>query len=86
MKMKRIAFCRSLYATFDEEVNLKGVPAWKTSVPAEIFDSPSIRPENECYCIKEDSPICDHSGAIGISSCQSGKLYNTCDSDIFFRR
>jgi len=64
--------CRSLYATFDEEVKLKGVPAWKTSVPAEIFFSPEISEDNACYCIKDDSPICQHSGAIGISSCQSG--------------
>ena len=64
--------CRSLYATFDEEVTLKGVPAWKTSIPPEIFESPSKRPENQCYCVTEGSPICEHDGAIGVKSCQSG--------------
>ncbi|XP_078495226.1 platelet glycoprotein 4-like [Ciona intestinalis] len=64
--------CRSLYATFVEEVVIERVPGWKYAAPSEVFQCPNKNPNNKCFCPDTTSPLCHHDGAILINKCQFG--------------
>ncbi|XP_005377255.1 PREDICTED: platelet glycoprotein 4 [Chinchilla lanigera] len=66
--------CRSIYAIFGSEVDLKGIPVYRFVLPAKAFAAPSENPENECFCTERIvSRNCTSYGVLDISSCKDGK-------------
>lgn len=66
--------CRSIYAVFGGEIDLKGIPVYRFVLPPKAFASPIQNPENECFCTeKEISKNCTLYGVLDISKCKEGK-------------
>nr|XP_002123211.2 platelet glycoprotein 4-like isoform X1 [Ciona intestinalis] len=64
--------CRSLHAVYESDFTVEGIKGWKYSVPPEIFQSPLINEDNSCFCADLNHTVCQHSGAILVSSCYYG--------------
>ncbi|CAH7472628.1 platelet glycoprotein 4 [Phodopus roborovskii] len=66
--------CRSIYAVFESDIDLKGIPVYRFILPAKAFASPLQNPENECFCTeKVISNNCTSYGVLDISKCKEGK-------------
>ncbi|XP_032760997.1 platelet glycoprotein 4-like isoform X4 [Rattus rattus] len=66
--------CRSIYAVFGSEVNLKGIPVYRFVLPANAFASPLQNPDNHCFCTeKVISNNCTSYGVLDIGKCKEGK-------------
>ncbi|XP_043822192.1 platelet glycoprotein 4 [Dromiciops gliroides] len=66
--------CRSIYAEFESEVNLKGIPVYRFVLPSKAFASPVVNPDNDCFCTeKVISKNCTSAGVLDISSCKEKK-------------
>ncbi|XP_039616987.1 platelet glycoprotein 4 isoform X2 [Polypterus senegalus] len=63
--------CRSIYAQFEKEFKLKGIPVYRFKIPPETFASPNANPDNKCYC-NEKKDDCALAGILDISSCKEG--------------
>ncbi|XP_007895114.2 lysosome membrane protein 2c [Callorhinchus milii] len=62
--------CRSLYATFEKELDVKGIPAYRFVPPSEVFANDTINPANVGFCIP--SGHCLGSGVLNVSVCRKG--------------
>lgn len=66
--------CRSIYAIFGSEVDLKGIPVYRFILPAKAFASPVENPDNDCFCTeKVISKNCTSYGVLDIGKCKEGK-------------
>ncbi|KAF6301545.1 CD36 molecule [Rhinolophus ferrumequinum] len=66
--------CRSIYAVFAEELNLKGINVYRFVLPPKAFASPVQNPDNHCFCTdREVSNNCTFFGVLDISKCKEGK-------------
>lgn len=66
--------CRSIYAVFGSEVDLKGIPVYRFILPARAFASPLQNPDNDCFCTeKVISKNCTSYGVLDIGKCKEGK-------------
>uniref|UniRef100_A0A6I8NH71 Platelet glycoprotein 4 n=1 Tax=Ornithorhynchus anatinus TaxID=9258 RepID=A0A6I8NH71_ORNAN len=66
--------CRSIYAKFEREINLKGIPVYRYVLPRMAFASPVENPDNYCFCTeKVISRNCTSAGVLDISSCKQKK-------------
>ncbi|KAM5236982.1 platelet glycoprotein 4 isoform 1-T1 [Ctenodactylus gundi] len=66
--------CRSIYAVFGSEVNLKGIPVYRFVLPSKAFASPFQNPDNDCFCTEKIiSNNCTSYGVLDISKCKEGK-------------
>uniref|UniRef100_A0A8C2RNZ9 Platelet glycoprotein 4 n=1 Tax=Capra hircus TaxID=9925 RepID=A0A8C2RNZ9_CAPHI len=66
--------CRSIYAVFGAEMNLKGIPVYRFVLPALAFASPLQNPDNHCFCTEKIiSKNCTLYGVLDISKCKEGK-------------
>uniref|UniRef100_A0A8C9HSM2 Platelet glycoprotein 4 n=1 Tax=Piliocolobus tephrosceles TaxID=591936 RepID=A0A8C9HSM2_9PRIM len=66
--------CRSIYAVFESDVNLKGIPVYRFVLPSKAFASPVQNPDNHCFCTEKIiSKNCTSSGVLDISKCKEGK-------------
>uniref|UniRef100_A0A4X2L726 Platelet glycoprotein 4 n=1 Tax=Vombatus ursinus TaxID=29139 RepID=A0A4X2L726_VOMUR len=66
--------CRSIYAEFENEINLKGIPMYRFVLPSKAFASPTVNPDNECFCTEKIiSKNCTSAGVLDISSCKAKK-------------
>lgn len=66
--------CRSIYAVFGSEVNLKGIPVYRFVLPANAFASPLQNPDNHCFCTEQViSNNCTSYGVLDIGKCKEGK-------------
>nr|XP_033814628.1 platelet glycoprotein 4 isoform X2 [Geotrypetes seraphini] len=66
--------CRSIYAEFEGEHNLKGIPVYRFVIPEHAFASPLVNPDNLCFCTELSvSRNCTEGGIQDISACQNGK-------------
>ncbi|XP_029472336.1 platelet glycoprotein 4 [Rhinatrema bivittatum] len=66
--------CRSIYAEFEGEQNLKGIPVYRFVLPAKAFASPQVNPDNQCFCTEPViSRNCTEAGILDISACKEGK-------------
>ncbi|KAM6152216.1 platelet glycoprotein 4 [Erethizon dorsatum] len=66
--------CRSIYAVFGSEIDLKGIPVYRFVLPAKAFASPIENPENECFCTEKIiSKNCTSYGVLDIGKCKEGK-------------
>ncbi|KAM9698632.1 platelet glycoprotein 4-like [Dama dama] len=66
--------CRSIYAVFTAEMNLKGIPVYRFTLPSLAFASPLQNPDNHCFCTEKIiSKDCTLYGVLDISKCKEGK-------------
>nr|XP_027782311.1 platelet glycoprotein 4 [Marmota flaviventris] len=66
--------CRSIYAEFGSEIDLKGIPVYRFVLPAKAFASPVENPDNHCFCTeKVISKNCTSYGVLDIGKCKEGK-------------
>lgn len=66
--------CRSIYAVFESEINLKGIPVYRFVLPAKAFASPVQNPDNHCFCTETVvSHNCTSYGVLDISKCKEGR-------------
>uniref|UniRef100_A0AAY5K9H8 Scavenger receptor class B, member 2c n=1 Tax=Esox lucius TaxID=8010 RepID=A0AAY5K9H8_ESOLU len=59
--------CRSIYTTFEEERNVKGVPGYRFSPPSSVFANTT---ENAGFCSPPGN--CLGSGVLNVSACKQG--------------
>ncbi|XP_012371949.1 platelet glycoprotein 4 [Octodon degus] len=65
---------KSIYATFESEVDLKGIPVYRFVLPAKAFASPLENPDNECFCTEKIvSKNCTSYGVLDIGKCKEGR-------------
>lgn len=65
-------FCsRSLYATFEKEVHVKGIPAYRFVPPKEVFANITVNPANAGFCVPAGN--CLGSGLLNVSVCKQGR-------------
>nr|XP_057914231.1 lysosome membrane protein 2c [Doryrhamphus excisus] len=62
--------CRSLYAVYEEDVTVKGIPGYRFSPPSEVFANKTVNPVNAGFCIPSDN--CLGSGVLNVSVCKQG--------------
>ncbi|XP_066096457.1 platelet glycoprotein 4 [Saccopteryx bilineata] len=66
--------CRSIYAVFGDELNLKGISVYRFILPPKAFASPVENADNHCFCTdREISNNCTYSGMLDISKCKKGR-------------
>lgn len=67
--------CRSMVMTYVEDVELKGVPAYRFTTPKHVMQSPRDNPDNICYCSNPGQNFegCTKSGVFRIGKCKKGK-------------
>ncbi|XP_069317749.1 platelet glycoprotein 4-like [Eulemur rufifrons] len=66
--------CRSIYAVFESDINLKGIPVYRFVLPSKAFASPIQNPDNHCFCTEKFiSKNCTSYGVLDISKCKDGK-------------
>ncbi|XP_019517128.1 PREDICTED: platelet glycoprotein 4 [Hipposideros armiger] len=66
--------CRSIYAVYGDELNLKGISVYRFVLPPKAFASPEQNPDNYCFCTdREISNNCTFFGVLDISKCKEGK-------------
>ncbi|PNJ58368.1 CD36 isoform 11 [Pongo abelii] len=65
---------RSIYAVFESDVNLKGIPVYRFVLPSKAFASPVQNPDNYCFCTEKIiSKNCTSYGVLDISKCKEGR-------------
>ncbi|KAK1174400.1 lysosome membrane protein 2-like [Acipenser oxyrinchus oxyrinchus] len=62
--------CRSIYLTFEKDVGIKGIPAYRFSPPPEVLASPEINPANAGFCVPAGT--CMGTGVLKVSVCRKG--------------
>ncbi|KAM6975659.1 lysosome membrane protein 2c isoform 2-T2 [Tautogolabrus adspersus] len=62
--------CRSLYAVFEEDVSVKGIPGYRFSPPSEVFANMTVNPANTGFCVPTGN--CMGSGLLNVSVCKQG--------------
>ena len=62
---------RSLFATFEEEVTVRGLPGYRFVPPSRVFASPTVNPDNAGFCVPLGN--CLSSGVLNVSVCKQGE-------------
>ncbi|XP_063786535.1 platelet glycoprotein 4 [Pseudophryne corroboree] len=66
--------CRSIYGTYEKEYVLEGIKLYRFVVPSMALASPTINPDNYCYCLDWVlSRNCTAAGLLDLRNCQGGK-------------
>lgn len=60
---------RSIYAIFESELSVRGVPAYRFVPPSEVFANTTINPDNAGFCVGGN---CLSSGLLNVSVCKQG--------------
>uniref|UniRef100_W5KRP1 Lysosome membrane protein 2-like n=1 Tax=Astyanax mexicanus TaxID=7994 RepID=W5KRP1_ASTMX len=61
--------CRSIYATFESELSVMGIPAYRFVPPSEVFANKTVNPDNAGFCVGN---YCLSSGLLNVSVCKQG--------------
>ncbi|XP_030598491.1 lysosome membrane protein 2c [Archocentrus centrarchus] len=62
--------CRSLYAAYEEDVTVKGIPGYRFVPPSSVFANLTVNPDNAGFCVPAGN--CLGSGLLNISTCKQG--------------
>uniref|UniRef100_A0A669CRS9 Platelet glycoprotein 4 n=1 Tax=Oreochromis niloticus TaxID=8128 RepID=A0A669CRS9_ORENI len=66
--------CRSVSASYEATMNLKGIEVYRYSLLPSTLASPVDNPDNKCFCRNyETTKNCTLAGALDISSCSDGR-------------
>lgn len=73
--IRPLLVCRSVSASFEQSVDLKGIQVWRYVLLPETLAAPSDNPDNHCFCRdRRVTNNCTLAGALDLSSCQNGSL------------
>ncbi|ODM96304.1 Sensory neuron membrane protein 1 [Orchesella cincta] len=76
LTMFEVDFCRSIDFEYAEEVQYKSVMGSKYHVGKDVLQDPSINPDNQCFCSKNNSiDACLKEGVLDVSPCQFGSPF-----------
>uniref|UniRef100_A0A8C5BP18 Platelet glycoprotein 4 n=1 Tax=Gadus morhua TaxID=8049 RepID=A0A8C5BP18_GADMO len=65
--------CRSVSSTFRETQDLWGIEVYRYVLPPSTFASPSINPDNKCFCTEKlVSRNCSMAGVLDVGPCRGG--------------
>uniref|UniRef100_A0A8C1NRX4 Scavenger receptor class B, member 2c n=1 Tax=Cyprinus carpio TaxID=7962 RepID=A0A8C1NRX4_CYPCA len=62
--------CRSIYAQYESDVSVRGVPGFRFVPPSEVFANITINPDNAGFCVPSGN--CLGSGLLNASVCKEG--------------
>ncbi|XP_067278858.1 lysosome membrane protein 2c [Pseudorasbora parva] len=62
--------CRSLYALYESDVSVRGVPGFRFVPPSEVFANNTVNPDNAGFCVPAGN--CLGSGLLNASVCKEG--------------
>ncbi|XP_071769611.1 lysosome membrane protein 2c [Centroberyx gerrardi] len=62
--------CRSLYALYEEDVSVKGIPGYRFVPPSKVFANLTVNPDNAGFCVPAGN--CLGSGLLNVSGCKQG--------------
>ncbi|XP_051536921.1 lysosome membrane protein 2c [Myxocyprinus asiaticus] len=62
--------CRSLYALYESDVSVQGIPGFRFVPPSEVFANLTINPDNAGFCVPAGN--CLGSGLLNVSACKEG--------------
>ncbi|XP_029024819.1 lysosome membrane protein 2c [Betta splendens] len=62
--------CRSLYAQYEGDVTVKGIPGYRFVPPSKVFANATVNPANEGFCVPAGN--CLGSGVLNVSTCKQG--------------
>ncbi|XP_016325649.1 lysosome membrane protein 2-like [Sinocyclocheilus anshuiensis] len=62
--------CRSIYAQYESDVSVRGVPGFRFVPPSEVFANLTINPDNAGFCVPAGN--CLGSGLLNASVCKEG--------------
>uniref|UniRef100_A0A673HE34 Lysosome membrane protein 2-like n=1 Tax=Sinocyclocheilus rhinocerous TaxID=307959 RepID=A0A673HE34_9TELE len=62
--------CRSIYAQYESDVSVRGVPGFRFVPPSEVFANLTINPDNAGFCVPAGN--CLGSGLLNVSVCKEG--------------
>ncbi|XP_022605357.1 platelet glycoprotein 4 [Seriola dumerili] len=66
--------CRSVSASFEESMDLKGIEVYRYALQPSTLASPIVNPDNRCFCRNPTTTKnCTMAGVLDISSCKEGK-------------
>ncbi|XP_041833640.1 platelet glycoprotein 4 [Melanotaenia boesemani] len=66
--------CRSVSASYEKTVDLKGIKVYRYSLLPETLASPVNNPDNRCFCRNmKITKNCTLAGVLDLSSCQEGR-------------
>ncbi|XP_036384450.1 lysosome membrane protein 2c [Megalops cyprinoides] len=60
--------CRSLYARYEKDILVRGIPAYRFVPPSEVFANLSVNPANAGFCVPAGN--CLGSGLLNVSVCK----------------
>ncbi|CAL8242156.1 unnamed protein product [Merluccius merluccius] len=65
--------CRSVSSTYNESIDLKGIKVYRYVLPPTTFASPTVNPDNHCFCIEKlVTKNCTLAGVLDVSRCREG--------------
>ncbi|KAK2819067.1 hypothetical protein Q5P01_024628 [Channa striata] len=62
--------CRSLYALYEKDVTVKGIPGYRFVPPSAVFANLTVNPANAGFCVPAGN--CLGSGLLNVSPCKNG--------------
>ncbi|XP_072227878.1 lysosome membrane protein 2c [Leuresthes tenuis] len=62
--------CRSLYALYEDDVTVKGIPGYRFVPPSDVFANQTVNPANAGFCVPAGN--CLGSGLLNVSLCKQG--------------
>ncbi|XP_053203149.1 lysosome membrane protein 2-like [Panonychus citri] len=68
---------RSVDLTYAEDADYFGIPVYKYVIGPEVFDPPSVNPDNACYCVHtgKKKSRCEHTGILDCTGGFSGSPF-----------